>query len=173
MKEPHELVLGGAEGLIAKSAVQAELIDSADVGEGILREEEKGSAIDFFGRFDGDAAGAVFVGFAHGQPIVFGLLIVALDVDLPGCAIFVAGPADIDNLHGLAGGDVLEMDLGGDDDLGLDDLEEALNHVGAPGVGISAQLAQLTDEAEDGANVTQLQSLGHETNPFRFESRTD
>ena len=111
MQQSHQLVLALAEGLIAKGSMQAKLIHRADMRQGILRKKEKSPAIDFLGRFHRNPAGPIFLGLAHGQPIMLGLLIIALDVNLPGLAILIAGPPDIHHLHGLTRWNIFKMNF--------------------------------------------------------------
>ena len=149
--------------------MQAELIDDSGVGKGVLGNDQVAPAAHLLGRFDRDeffliAAGVVRRGsLVRGhrrQPEILRPLVLALGVDLPGLAFGVAAPAEVEDLHYAGRLDLAEVDLGGDDHVGVGQAAQRLDHVRPPALGVGADLTDLADESEDPAHVAQLEPIG-------------
>ena len=137
--------------------MQPQLIYSPEVWEGVLGKDEPPPVTQLSRGLDRDDVGGVMSdGFSDDDEVTVRRFL-ALTVNPPGLAASLQAPSDIDDLQDVRPGGGAEVDLGADDQVGVEKVDEPAQQVRSPLLRVGAMLSDLANEAEGLADEREAQ----------------
>src|SRR5688572_21823858 len=137
--------------------MQSQLIYSPEVWEGVLGKEKCAPVAQFSCGLDVDNVGIRLESLADDDEIAFGRFF-ALAVDAPRFSAALEAPADVDDLERVAFGGGSKVDFGADDQVGVEEFDQAAQELRSPLLRVGAMLADVADETERVADVAEPQA---------------